>query len=76
VHDWDSAKLDIRAGVEPGCGPVPLRFSVAGALALAGAVAGALALAECDACPKRGFGSLSVALAECDASAAGPSRPG
>jgi len=36
------------------------------------------ALAECDACPKRGFGSLSVAgaLAECDASAAGPSRPG
>jgi len=70
VHDWDSAKLDVRAGVEPGCGPVPLRVSVAGALAGA--------LAECDACPKRGFGSLSVAgaLAECDASAAGPSRPG
>ena len=76
MHDWDSAKLDVRAGVEPGCGPVPLRVSVAGALALAGALAGALA--ECDACPKRGFGSLSVAgaLAECDASAAGPSRPG
>jgi hypothetical protein len=72
VHDRDSAKLDVRAGVEPGCGPVPLRVSVAGALALAGA------LAECGACPKRGFGSLSVAgaLAECDASAAGPSRPG
>ena len=70
MHDWDSAKLDVRAGVEPGCGPVPLRVSVAGALAGV--------LAECDACPKRGFGSLSVAgaLAECDASAAGPSRPG
>jgi hypothetical protein len=74
VHERDSAKLDVRAGVEPGCGPVPLRVSVAGAVALA--LAGARA--ECDACPKRGFGSLSVAgaLAECDASAAGPSRPG
>jgi hypothetical protein len=70
VYDRDGAKLDVPAGVEPGCGPVFLRVTVGRA------VAGALA--RCDPGPKRGFGSLSVAgaLAKCDASATGPSRPG